>query len=190
VICIFHSHILVCLLQAQRYVLLVYHHHVLMKYKISSDVGPIFGNSTQTLFIPLNLQFSQVCSKVTEIRTSKFRTNLFTSLCLSACFQRTRMPHPQNILCHTHQTYYATSRGVTRLDGARGKKQVWSPAPPCSSLRSFGSKYSVFKKVLVTLLGLLGAPRRHSAPLAVIWRHHSDSAPGEFWQSILRAQQF
>ena len=126
-ICIFHSHILVCLLQAQRYVLLVYHHHVLMKYKISSDVGPIFGNSTQTLFIPLNLQFSQVCSKVTEIRTSKFRTNLFTSLCLSACFQRTRMPHPQNILCHTHQTYYATSRGVTRLDSAQGKKQVWSP---------------------------------------------------------------
>jgi len=30
-------------------------------------------------------------------------------------------------------------------------------APPCSNLRSFGSKCSVLKKVLVTLLGLIGA---------------------------------
>jgi len=30
-------------------------------------------------------------------------------------------------------------RGVTRLDGARGKKQVWR----CSNLRSFGSKFAV-----------------------------------------------
>jgi len=33
-------------------------------------------------------------------------------------------------------------RGVTRIDGVQGKKH----------LRSFGSKYTVLKKVLVTLL--------------------------------------
>ena len=43
---------------------------------------------------------------------------------------------------------------------------------PCSNLRSFGSKYTLLKKVLVTLLGLFGALRSHSSP-------HSDSAPGE-----------
>jgi len=50
--------------------------------------------------------------------------------------------------------------------------QEASLAPPCSSLRSFGSKYTALEKVLVTLLGLSDAP-------AVIRRHYSDSAPGE-----------
>ena len=50
--------------------------------------------------------------------------------------------------------YFAPhARDVTRLDGARDSKQVL--APPCSNLRSFGS---ILKKVLVTLLGLFGAP--------------------------------
>jgi len=35
--------------------------------------------------------------------------------------------------------------------------QEASLAPPCSNLKSFGSKYTVLKKVLVTLMGLLGA---------------------------------
>jgi len=48
-----------------------------------------------------------------------------------------------------------SEQGVTRLDGARGKKQVWRP--PCSNVRPFGSKVTVFKEVLVTLLGLFGA---------------------------------
>ena len=39
-----------------------------------------------------------------------------------------------------------------------------SLAPPCSTLRSFGSKCTVLKKVLMTLLGLFGAPRSDSAP--------------------------
>ena len=43
---------------------------------------------------------------------------------------------------------------------------------PCPKLRSFGSKCTALKKVLVTLLWLFGAP-------AVIWLLHSDSAPGE-----------
>ena len=41
---------------------------------------------------------------------------------------------------------------------------------PCSKLRSFGSKCTVLKKALVTLLGLFGAP-------------HSDSASGE-WRPL------
>ena len=48
------------------------------------------------------------------------------------------------------------ARGVMRIDGARGNKQVL--APPCSNLRSFGSKCTVLKKVLVTFLGLLAHP--------------------------------
>ena len=47
------------------------------------------------------------------------------------------------------------SRGVTRLDVARVKKQFWHP-PPCSKLRSFGSKCTALKKVLATSLGLIG----------------------------------
>jgi len=46
-------------------------------------------------------------------------------------------------------------RGTRRLDGARGKKQVWRTHVPN---RSFGSKCTVFKKVLVTLLGLFAVP--------------------------------
>ena len=65
------------------------------------------------------------------------------------------------------------ARDGTRLDGARHNKKVWSLAPPCSNLRSFRSKWTVLKKVLVTLLGLLGAPRSDSAP-------HDDSVPGKF----------
>jgi len=41
----------------------------------------------------------------------------------------------------------------------------------CSNLRSFGSKCTVLKKVLVALFGVF-------PPLAVITRHHGDSAPG------------
>ena len=48
----------------------------------------------------------------------------------------------------------AASRGVTRLDGARGKRQVWRP-----HIRTWGlSKANLLlKKVLVTLLELLDA---------------------------------
>jgi len=56
----------------------------------------------------------------------------------------------------------AVTRGVTRSDGARGKKQVWRPL--CLNLRSFGSKFTVLKKVLATLLGLFVATRSGSAP--------------------------
>jgi len=59
-------------------------------------------------------------------------------------------------------------RGVTRLDSARGKKQVWAP---CSNWRALGSKCTGLKKILVTLFGFL-ATRSDSGP-------HSDSAPGE-----------
>ena len=48
------------------------------------------------------------------------------------------------------------SRGVTRLDGARGKKQVWRP-----SVRTWGLSEAnvLLKKVLMTLLGLFGELR-------------------------------
>ena len=42
-----------------------------------------------------------------------------------------------------------------------------SLTPPCLDLRSFGSKFTVLKKVLATLLGLFGAPRSDLAPGAL-----------------------
>jgi len=52
----------------------------------------------------------------------------------------------------------------------QGRNEVrWRPgqeaslAPACSNLWSFESKFTVLKKVLMTLLGLFGAPGRDSA---------------------------
>jgi len=60
-------------------------------------------------------------------------------------------------------------------------RQEASLAPPNLNLRSFGSKCTVLKKVglHVSLLGLIGARRSHSARPTVIWHAHIDSAPGE-----------
>ena len=66
-----------------------------------------------------------------------------------------------------------------RNEVRRRPGQEASLAPRCSNLRSFGSKCTVLKEVLVTLLGLLYAPRSYSTPPAVIPSPHSDSAPGE-----------
>jgi len=55
----------------------------------------------------------------------------------------------------------ARRRGVTRLDGARGKTSL---APPWSNLSSFGSKFTVLMKVLVTFSELFRASRSNSAP--------------------------
>jgi len=53
----------------------------------------------------------------------------------------------------------------------QGRNEVrWRPGqeaslvPPCSNLRSIGRKFTVLKEVLVTLLGLFGAPRSDSGP--------------------------
>ena len=64
----------------------------------------------------------------------------------------------------------APAMGVTRLYGARGKKQIRRPhsrslAPLWSNPSSFEGKFTVLKKVLVTLLGLFGASSNNSAPL-------------------------
>jgi len=60
--------------------------------------------------------------------------------------------------------YFAPhARDVKRLDGARDNKQVWRPHVRTWGLS--GSICTVLKKVLMTLLGLFGAPRSDSAPL-------------------------
>ena len=60
---------------------------------------------------------------------------------------------------------------LSEMYWARGRNEIrWRPgketslAPPCSNLRSFGSKCTALKKVLVTSLGLFGALRSNSAP--------------------------
>jgi len=64
-------------------------------------------------------------------------------------------------------TFESDLRLIWKLTWARlqGRNEVrWRPgqeaslAPPCLKLRSSGSKFTVLKKVLVTLLGLFGAP--------------------------------
>jgi len=53
------------------------------------------------------------------------------------------------------QKGYTVNWGVTRLDGARDKKQVCRPH--VRTCRRFGSKCTVLKKVLGTFLRLFGA---------------------------------
>ena len=55
-----------------------------------------------------------------------------------------------------------------------------------SNLSSFGSKFTVLKKVLVTLLGLFGASRSNSAPPQWFSAPHSELAPGEMCPPSLR----
>jgi len=62
------------------------------------------------------------------------------------------------------QVQFAIAVVNSTLYVAQGRNEVrWRPgqeaslAPPCSNLRSFGSKCTMLKKVLVTLLGLFGA---------------------------------
>jgi len=61
-----------------------------------------------------------------------------------------------------------SSRGVPRLDGARGKKQVWRPHVRTWDL----SEANVLYWRLWHFWDFMASP-------AVIWRSHSDSAPGE-----------
>jgi len=58
------------------------------------------------------------------------------------------------IICNLRVLHIQGRNGVRWRSG-----QEASLAPPCSNLRYFGSKCTVLRKVLVTLSGLLGAPR-------------------------------
>ena len=71
----------------------------------------------------------------------------------------------------THTAQRRTSEGYFTRAYEQGRHDVrWRPgqeaslAPPCSNLRSFGSKCTVKSRLHVTLLGLIGAPRSHSTP--------------------------
>jgi len=64
-----------------------------------------------------------------------------------------------------HLSYFSVHRYLWKTPAEQGRNEVrWSPgqeaslAPQRSNLKSFGSNCTVLKKVLVTLLGLFGAP--------------------------------
>ena len=66
-------------------------------------------------------------------------------------------------------------QGVTRLDGARGKKQVWRP-----HVRSWGlleANVLHWRKYLWHCWDVLEHTAAIRRPPAVIWCHHNDSAP-------------
>ena len=76
----------------------------------------------------------------------------------------------------------ARHQGRNEIRWHQGRNEIrWrqgqeaSLAPPYSTLRSFASKCTVFKKVLVTSSGLFAPPQWFSAPI-VIWRPEN-SAP-------------
>jgi len=60
-----------------------------------------------------------------------------------------------------------------RTEVRRRPGQETSLAPPCSNLRSFGSKCAVLEKVFATLLGLFGA-WGIAPPSSRPWLHHTD----------------
>jgi len=59
--------------------------------------------------------------------------------------------------------YYSTSRGVTRLDGARGKKQVWRPH--VRNWASFWKQLQRFEESTCDTVWIFRRPRNR-APLA------------------------
>ena len=63
------------------------------------------------------------------------------------------------------------SRDVTRLDGARGKEQVWRH-PPIFETEVFRKQMYCIEESVCDIVGTFPSP-------AVIWCHHTDSAPGE-----------
>jgi len=82
------------------------------------------------------------------------------------------------ILTYSHESLVMTERVLTQVEapdmgflrrlhgGIQGRTEVrWrlgqetSLAPPCSNLRSFGSKSTVLKKKLTPLLGFFGSPQ-------------------------------
>jgi len=96
-----------------------------------------------------------------------FRGNtvLHDASCFIGC-----LPELSNNKNHPSTTSYALPRHDC-FNVLQGRNEVrWrlgqeaSLAPPCSNLRCFGSKCTVLQKILVTLLGLLGAARSDSAP--------------------------
>jgi len=80
----------------------------------------------------------------------------------------------------TSKFYRAVGRGVTKLDGARGKKQVWRPYVRTWGLSEANVLY--WREYLWHCWNFW-------PPLAVIWRPHLDSAPGELFPPSLRPWQ-
>ena len=78
------------------------------------------------------------------------------TLCSGLCDENTDVGHTK-----WSPGPHATRRG--RFSQERNEvrwrlEQEASLAPPCSNLRSFGSKYTLLNKVLATFLGLLAPP--------------------------------
>jgi len=151
--------------------------------KSSNNVTSTFFNTVHLL--PKDLKFEHGGIKLASC----------PGRCLTSLRLCTVVSHAPGIRCeylhHTGEACFACGcrnptvkpalsskymQGVTRLDGARGKKQIRRPlgnrrpngrslAPLWSNLSFFEGKFIVLKKVLVTLLGLFGAFSSNSAPL-------------------------
>ena len=87
--------------------------------------------------------------------------------------------------CNSSLHIHGQRRGVLHYCLRRNEVR-WRPgqearlAPLCSNLRSFGRKYTVLKKVAVTLLGIFGAVCSDSASPVVILRPIVTRPPGNY----------
>ena len=101
----------------------------------------------------LYFKHSYLSLKYLKQNTTKLKQSTEKHSCISCL---------EEFILLSFKYHIAWTQGVTRLDGARGIEA--SLAPPCLNLGSFGSKCTVLKKVLVTLLELFYAPRSDSLP--------------------------
>jgi len=106
------------------------------------------------------------------VATSIHSANLLLSY-IRAFFSLHQSIYAEHEASQAASTVFQVIRMTRLWDSTQGRNEVkWrrgqeaSLASPCSNLRSFGSKFTVLKKVLVTLLGLFG----------YYW--FSDSTPG------------
>jgi len=123
---------------------------------------------------------------VSNIRTTIWRVCLVASHINCMDCYKTHQPTSHNDQNH-HKHWYMQGRNKVRLRLGQKTSLVppWSNrcshdrslAPPWLNLSSFESKFTVLKKVLVTLLGLFGAscsnsasPQWFNTPIVVNWR--------------------
>jgi len=96
--------------------------------------------------------------------------------------------HVRSLVCRG-SFFWVTNRGVTRLDGSRGKKQVWRPMFELEVFRKQmhcveeSTLLGLFVLLESTLLGrfVLNVLYWRKYIVGAFWRPHSDLPPGELY---------
>ena len=107
-------------------------------------------------------EFTRLAGSLRDLITKAIKLKLKFDLLI---FQNKIENFRRDILLKTFCHFPNVRMRTNAFRKEQGRNEVrWRPgqeaslAPPCSNLRSFGTKCTVLKEVLVTLLGLFGAP--------------------------------